>query len=66
MINAAASSIRAEVFGLVAGLDVEPGFSGRGGGARSGSLLSHLENPTFIVSIQIPKTGSGCDNSKRT
>ena len=30
-----------EVVGLVAGLD--PGFKGRGGGARSGSELSHLK-----------------------
>jgi hypothetical protein len=42
VMSAAASSIRAEVFGLVAGLEVEPGFSGSGGGALSGSLLSHL------------------------
>lgn len=56
MISAAASSIRAEVFGLVAEVVDDPGFKGNGGGARSGSLLSHLENPTLIVSIQIPKT----------
>lgn len=43
VISAAASSIRAEVFGLVAGPDADPGLRGNGGGARSGSLLSHLE-----------------------
>jgi hypothetical protein len=43
VISAAASSIRAEVFGLVAGPEADPGFSGSGGGARSGSLLSHLQ-----------------------
>jgi len=43
-MSAAASSIRAEVFGLVAGFEVEPGFNGSGGGALSGSLLSHLQN----------------------
>ncbi len=32
----------AEALGFVAGLE-EPGFNGRGGGARSGSELSHLE-----------------------
>lgn len=41
-MSAAASSMRAEVFGLVAGLDDVPGFRGSGGGALSGSLLSHL------------------------
>ena len=30
-----------EVVGFIAGLD--PGFNGRGGGARSGSELSHLK-----------------------
>ena len=42
VMSAAASSIRADVFGLVVGLDDEPGFRGKGGGALSGSLLSHL------------------------
>ena len=42
VISAAASSILAEVLGRVAGLDDVPGFSGRGGGALSGSELSHL------------------------
>ena len=41
-MSAAASSIRAEVFGRVIGL-LFPGFSGSGGGARSGSELSHLQ-----------------------
>lgn len=49
MISAAASSIRAEVFGLVAGVEDDPGFRGNGGGARSGSLLSHLENHLLSV-----------------
>jgi hypothetical protein len=43
VINAAASSILADVLGRVAGLDDVPGFSGNGGGALSGSELSHLE-----------------------
>ena len=42
VINAAASSILAEVLGLVTGLPGTPGLSGRGGGALSGSELSHL------------------------
>jgi hypothetical protein len=48
VISAAASSILAEVFGLVAGLDDVPGFNGNGGGARSGSELSHLRT---LVSV---------------
>lgn len=41
-VNAsAAAAILADVFGLVAGLD-DPGFNGSGGGARSGSELSHI------------------------
>ena len=38
-----------DVVGLVAGLD--PGFNGRGGGARSGSELSHLKVASMVVSI---------------
>lgn len=41
-VNAsAAAAIVLEVFGFATGLD-DPGFNGRGGGARSGSELSHL------------------------
>lgn len=41
-VNAsAAAAIVLEVFGFAAGLE-DPGFNGRGGGARSGSELSHL------------------------
>lgn len=43
MISAAASSILADVFGLVTGLEDVPGFRGNGGGALSGSELSHLK-----------------------
>lgn len=52
MISAAASSIRAEVFGLVAGPEVEPGFSGSGGGALSGSLLSHLQCASTVLALR--------------
>ena len=38
-----------DVVGLVAGLD--PGFNGRGGGARSGSELSHLKVVSMLVSL---------------
>ena len=38
-----------EVVDLVAGLD--PGFNGRGGGARSGSELSHLKVASILVSL---------------
>jgi hypothetical protein len=41
-INAAASSMRFEVFDRVTGLPGAPGLSGSGGGALSGSELSHL------------------------
>jgi hypothetical protein len=58
VIRAAASSIRVDVFGLVAGPEAEPGFSGSGGGALSGSLLSHLQT----VSGHEIKSASG--NSK--
>lgn len=41
-VNASAAAATAlDVFGFVAGLDVV-GFNGKGGGARSGSELSHL------------------------
>jgi hypothetical protein len=49
VISAAASSIRADVFCLVAGAEDDPGLRGNGGGARSGSLLSHLENDGLSV-----------------
>lgn len=39
-----------DVFGLVAGLD-DPGFRGNGGGARSGSELSHLRFPKCDISL---------------
>jgi hypothetical protein len=65
VISAAASSIRAEVFGLVAGVEDDPGFRGKGGGARSGSLLSHLENH-LLSAFRCQKAGSRYDNSKRT
>lgn len=49
-VNAsAAAAILADVFDLVAGLD-DPGFSGSGGGARSGSELSHLRIPKCDIS----------------
>lgn len=46
----AAAAIEAEALGLAAGL-AEPGFNGRGGGARSGSELSHLRFPRIDVSF---------------
>lgn len=41
----------AEALGFVAGLAEPPGFKGRGGGARSGSELSHLDFPKIEVSF---------------
>lgn len=49
----AAAAIDAEVLGLAAGL-ADPGFNGRGGGARSGSELSHLRVPRIDVSFLEP------------
>lgn len=47
----AAAAMLAEVFGRVVGLEV-PGLSGSGGGARSGSELSHLRfNDVSILII---------------
>jgi hypothetical protein len=43
VISAAASSILFDVFDLVIGLPGFPGFNGNGGGALSGSELSHLQ-----------------------
>lgn len=44
-INAAAFSMFDDAYGLVRGLLLEtPGLSGSGGGARSGSELSHLRD----------------------
>ena len=45
----AAAAMWAEVFGRVVRFG-DPGFSGRGGGARSGSELSHLRNQGLRVS----------------
>lgn len=42
VMRAAASSIRFDVLDRVIGLPGTPGFNGSGGGARSGSELSHL------------------------
>jgi hypothetical protein len=42
-MSAAASSMRFDVLDLVIGLPGTPGFSGSGGGALSGSELSHLK-----------------------
>ena len=42
MMRAAASSMRLDVLDLVTGLPGAPGFNGSGGGALSGSELSHL------------------------
>ncbi len=46
----AAAAIVPEVFDFVAGLD-DPGLSGNGGGARSGSELSHLRLPKYGISL---------------
>ena len=46
----AAAAMLEDVFGLVAGLE-DPGFNGRGGGARSGSELSHLCFPNSRISL---------------
>jgi hypothetical protein len=45
----AACMMSADVFGRVVRFG-EPGFNGRGGGARSGSELSHLYRPVSLSS----------------
>ena len=44
VMRAAASSMRDDELDFVAGPEGTPGLRGSGGGARSGSLLSHLPN----------------------
>ena len=51
--SAAAATV-ADVFAFVTGLD-EPGFNGNGGGARSGSELSHLYFPRKDLSFIDPE-----------
>ena len=58
----AAAAIVLDVLGFVAGLE-EPGFKGRGGGARSGSELSHLDLKSRIVSFIKYKTPPLRDSS---
>lgn len=54
-VNAsAAAAILLEAFGFAAGLE-DPGFSGSGGGARSGSELSHLNVAIAVVSLFIDR-----------
>ena len=47
-----------EMFDFVVGLE-EPGFIGRGGGALSGSELSHLRFKDFKVSLNSPMNATG-------
>lgn len=63
----AAFAIAADVFGRIERLG-EPGFSGRGGGARSGSELSHLRERNLGVSGMIStRLGEcNCQNSGST
>lgn len=48
----AAAAMLADVFGRLVGLEV-PGFNGSGGGARSGSELSHLR----LIDVSKPILG---------
>lgn len=50
-IKAAAFSILEETLGLVIGLLVSDGFKGSGGGALSGSELSHLKDRLVSVPV---------------
>ena len=59
VIRAAASSMRLDVLDLVIGLPGAPGFSGSGGGALSGSELSHLcRSSAFEASVASPDIDS--------
>ena len=46
----AAAAIVADALGFEAGLE-EPGFNGNGGGARSGSELSHLKTREKVSAL---------------
>ena len=56
----AAAAMWADVLGRVV-MFGEPGFSGNGGGARSGSELSHLRNQSFRVSGMMQEGGVSVD-----
>jgi len=51
-MSAAASSIRFDVLDLVIGLPA-PGLRGRGGGALSGSELSHLAQWSACLRLEV-------------
>jgi len=51
----AAAAIVADVFALVVG-EFGPGFNGNGGGARSGSALSHLRLSCVSTPILSPSS----------
>lgn len=48
-----AAAIPADVFALTVGLPFVPGLRGRGGGARSGSELSHLLRKSVCVNVEV-------------
>ena len=52
----AACMMAADVFGRVVRFG-EPGFSGSGGGARSGSELSHLKRRVSLISCACLQLG---------
>ena len=55
-MRAAASSIRFDVLDLVIGLPGPPGFKGSGGGALSGSELSHLRLVSLMLTVLFDAT----------
>ncbi len=55
-MRAAASSIRFDVLDLVIGLPGPPGFKGSGGGALSGSELSHLRHVSIMLTVLFDAT----------
>jgi hypothetical protein len=56
VMRAAASSIRFDVLDLVIGLPGPPGFKGSGGGALSGSELSHLRSVSMMLTVLFDAT----------
>lgn len=64
-IKAAAFSMLDDTLGFVIGLFVSDGFSGSGGGALSGSELSHLYRVSTLLSSSTHSTYIGTEDRPR-
>jgi hypothetical protein len=61
----AARMMAADVLGRVVSVG-EPGFSGRGGGARSGSALSHLRRRVSRMLVGVDAVGLSAQGKRHT